>query len=465
MTHRWIIPAVLAGLHATCLLGGQSAPAQAQAVREKARQAAQEGRIAYKLTTPEELQELLGPPVKEKKDRDGGMELLMLQYPDLTARFGRMWEFPAPFTLLALGGGGGVLDALLGKQNDGPIDIGQDQQVVLRSEADLAKFDPFWGLANVSLAKLDLRERKDALEKMPFDSRTVWPPRDKLPEGYDPARRLEEGRNPGLGVRGLQAQGLDGRGIGIAIIDQPLLQNHVEYAERLVHYEPIDVPRMGPQMHGSPVCSIAVGKNCGVAPQAALYYYAVPMWRWLENRPWAELLEKVMELNKGLTGGPKIRVVSISLGAFSERPAFDLWQVAIAKAARNGILVVTCDATFLRFGTLKREPRQDPNDPACYRRARYSAPGAALWVPVGNRTMASHEGPSVYAYDIEGGMSWGVPYLAGLAALAFQVDPNIPPARIVELWTTTATKTAVGPVVNPPKFIEAVRARPGAKVP
>jgi hypothetical protein len=268
--------------------------------------------------------------------------------------------------------------------------------VVLRSEADLAKFDPFWGLANVSLAKLDLREQKAALEKTPFDSRTVWPPRDKLAKGFDPVRQLEEGKNPGLGVRGLQAQGLDGRGIGIAIIDQPLLQNHAEYAERLVRYEPIDVARMGPQMHGSPVCSIA-------------------------------------------------------------------WQAAVAKAARNGILVVTCDPMFPRLGTLKRDPLEDPNDPAPYRPARYSAPCAALWVPVGNRTMASHAGPSVYTYDVEGGMSWGMTYLAGLAALAFQIDPDIPPAQIVELWTATAPKTAVGPVVNPPKFIEAVRSRPAVK--
>jgi serine protease AprX len=465
MTHRWGVLAVLAGLHATCLLGAQNGPARAQPVREKARQAAQEGKIAYKLTTPEELKELLGPPADEKKNQDGGMELLTLQYPDLTARFGRMREFPAPFTLLTLGSGGGVLDSLLGKQKGGPIDIGQNRQAVLRSEADLAKFDPFWGLANVSLAKLDLREHKAALEKMPFDSRTVWPPRDKLPEGYDPARRLEEGKNPGLGVRGLQARGLDGRGIGIAIIDQPLLQNHVEYAERLVRYEPIEVPWTGPQMHGSAVCSIAVGKHCGVAPQAALYYYAIPTWKWLEDKPYAELLEKIVEFNQGLTDQPKIRVVSISIGAFSERPGFDLWQAAVAKAARNGILVVTCDPTFLRYGTLKRDPFEDPNDPTHYRRARYSAPRDVLWVPVGNRTMAGHEGPDVYTYDIEGGMSWGAPYLAGLAALAFQIDPDIQPAQIVELWTTTATRTAVGPVVNPPKFIEAVRSLPGARTP
>jgi len=62
-------------------------------------------------------------------------------------------------------------------------------------------------------------------------------------------------------------------------------------------------------------------------------------------------------------------------------------------------------------------------------------------------------------------MSWAVPYLAGLAALAFQIDPEIPPAQIVELWTTTATRTSASSVVNPPKFIEAVRSRTSRKTP
>ena len=95
----------------------------------------------------------------------------------------------------------------------------------------------------------------------------------------------------------------------------------------------------------------------------------------------------------------------------------------------------------------------------------FSALRAALCVPAGNRTTASHEGRDVYTYWVEGGMSWAVPYLAGLAALAFQIDPETPPAQIVELWTATATRTSAGPVVNPPKFIEAVRARAGKTIP
>lgn len=466
MRKQWEIAAVLASLWAASLLGASSASPPAASLVDKARQAVQEGKIAYKLTTPEELRVLLGPPRSEQRRRDGGMEVLTVQYPDLTARFARTTEPVGVFTLVSLGAKGapgGWLDTVLGYDGQRPIDIGRDRSVVLRTPDDLAKFDTFWGYAGVSLSGLDLREREAMLEKMPFDSRTQWPPRDRLPDGFDPARRLAEGKSPGLGVPRLHAQGLDGRGVGIAIIDQPLLLNHEEYTHRVALYEPIDVVLVPPQMHGPPVSSIAVGQKCGVAPKASLYYYAVPPWKWQGNQPYADLLEKIIEFNKTLTDRPKIRVVSISLGMFSQWPNFDVWKAAVEKASQNGILVVTCDPAVLPLATLRRDPAGDPNDPARYTTGRYSHGHPALCVPAGNRTTASHFGPDVYTYWVEGGMSWAVPYLAGLAALAFQVDPEIKPAQIVDLWTATATKTAAGPIVNPPGFIEAVRARAAKK--
>lgn len=457
MTHEFGILAVQAALYAMYLLGAQSESPSAQSVLERTRQAAREGKIVFKLTTPEEFKELLGLPQKEEKQRDGDADLLRLHYPDIQALFVRIALEPgfaqnAPYSLYQLTG------------KDGPIDIGAERLIVLRNLDDLPKFDAFWGYAGASLANLDLRASGKLLDERPFDSRTEWPGKDKLPEGFDPVRRLEEGKYPGLGIGSLHKQGVNGRGVGIVIIDQPLLKEHQEYAGRLKQYEAVDVEGVPVQMHGAPVCSIAVGARCGVAPQASLYYYANPPWKWRDNTPWAELLERIVESGKTPSDGPRIRVVSISVGSFSQRPNFDLWKAAVDKASRNGILVVTCDPTFLRLGTLRRDPSKDPNDPTTYRAGRYFAWGAALCVPAGNRTTAGHVGPDAYTYWVEGGMSWAVPYLAGLATLAFQVDPELQPAQIVELWTTTATRTSVGPVVNPAKFIEAVRSRHAAPV-
>jgi len=43
-------------------------------------------------------------------------------------------------------------------------------------------------------------------------------------------------------------------------------------------------------------------------------------------------------------------------------------------------------------------------------------------------------------------------YLAGLAALSWQVNPALEPKQVVRLWLETAAATAAGPVVNPAGF-------------
>lgn len=423
-----------------CSFADSNEPKPATEIVSKA---VQENKIVYKLTTIEEFKQIAGQPVKETKKTDGDMEICTIEYSDIIAHFRRMKRKNVPFTIFMLTG------------KNGGFDIGQDRQIILRDINDLNKFDTFWGFAGLSLVNLDLREYKTLIDSMPFDSRTKWPQPNKLPVGFNPAQLLEEGKNPGLGIRNLHKEGIDGNGVCIAIIDQPLLKNHIEYKDHISHYEEIEVQGTS-EMHGPPVCSIAVGKTCGVAPKASLYYYAVPPWKWLDNKPWADTLNKIIEQNKSLKGLEKIRVVSISLGAFSQRPNFDLWKQTVDKANQNGILVVTCDPTFLKIGKLRHKESQSADLPSSYE-AVFNWPDADLMVLTDNRTIASYEGPDVYFYERQGGSSWAVPYLAGLAALAYQVNPEIEPKIIVDLWIQTALKTDAGPVVNPTGFIEAVR--------
>lgn len=409
--------------------------------------AAAEGKLAYKLTTPEEFRALLGPAGDEKKKNDGGMQILDIRYSNVSARFGRMRDYSTPLTLLWIKAGRKF------------IDIGQKRQIVLRNERDLDKFDPFWGFADVSLVNLDLREHLKLLETMPFNSKTVWPNSDKMPEGFDPAVLLEEGKNPGLGLRSLHEQGIDGSGVTIAIIDQPLLKEHIEYADRLAEYEPVGLltAMASPQMHGPPVCSIAVGKTCGVAPKAKLRYFAVQMWV-PDNKPYSYVINKLIDFNKNKDVTQQIRVVSISTGMFPQQANFEDWKETLDKADKNGILVVTCDSAFLQYGTLERIPGQDPDKPSSYRRGKYGRWEKVLHIPAGNRTIASYCGPDVYTYTRSGGMSWAAPYLAGLAALAYHVHPEIDPKTIVELWLKTAAQNDTVPmIINPVGFIEAVK--------
>jgi hypothetical protein len=404
------------------------------------------GKLCFRLTTAEDIKGLLGPPTEETTQGDGGMEKLLLEYDDVKLSFSRMRNRGVPFTLLFVIVHGRALD------------IGQGKQIVLRNAEDLKKFDPFWGFSNVSLKNVDLRDHLTLIQSMPFNSRTVWPESSRLPQGFDPAQVFEQGKNPGLGIRALHKQGINGTGVGIAIIDQPMAQDHLEYAHRIKQYKAIEVQGVPPQMHGPGVTSIAVGKQCGVAPAATLYYYAVPMWKWKKCEPYGNIIHSILQLNHEAKPTERIRVVSISTGMFPSWEDYEDWQATLQKAKEQGVIVLTCSTRAIRYMPVKRAHAQDPEDPNSYISV-IARPGADLMmVPAGNRTTASHEGADVFTYWTEAGMSWATPYLAGLAALACQVDPRITPDKIFELWQDTAVRTQVGVVVNPQGFITRVQA-------
>ncbi len=416
---------------------------------QMARSAVKSGELVFRLTTPEELKALLGAPEKERNEKEGDGKILILEYPSVQAVFGQFGENPYA-TLFAVS-----IDGV-------PLDIGRDKPVTLRRLDDLVRLDTFWGVTGMSLIKLDLTAQMARLNELPFDSRTQWPAPEKMPKEFIPTQLLEDGKNPGLGVRKLHSQAIDGRGIHIAIIDQPLLRDHCEYKDRLADYTAIEVEGAPVQMHGPPVTSIAVGKTCGTAPAASVHYYAVPTWKWWNEhcKPYAATVERIIERNKTLPAADKIRVISLSLGAMSQWPDHELWAKAVQRAADDGILVVTCDHADYRLMMLKRQAGADADAAASYLCQFRVGRGDVLCVPAGNRTTAAHTGTNDYVFWRNGGMSWTVPYLAGLAALAFQVDPALKPQAIPGLWTKTATRTAAGLIVNPPAFIEAVR---GAK--
>lgn len=410
----------------------------------KIKTALSSGKIAYKLTESEEIKILLGLPETESKRKSGGMLVLELEYPDMSILFEKMRNDPAPFTLREV--------FIKGKK----IDIGEGNKVVLRSNDDLRKIDKFWGFSNISLVRLELIDKIEYINSMTFDTLTEWPSKDKLPEGFNPAKLLEEGKNPGLGIRSFHKKGIDGSGIGIAIIDQPLLLGHEEYTSRLIRYDATGLDGISPQMHGSPVASVAVGKNIGVAPCASLTYFAVPMWE-SDNTSYINSLRKIFKLNKVLPEEEKIRVVSISTGMFPKYKHFDEWEEVLNKAEKLGILVVTCDQSILEYGILSLIPDEAPDKVQSYNPGKYVSEDDLIRVPGANKTVASHRGNDVYTYDRIGGMSWGTPYIAGLAALAYQVDPEIKPKNIIKYLIQTATHTESGPIVNPKEFIKIVK--------
>ena len=310
--------------------------------------------------------------------------------------------------------------------------------------------------AGKDLSKLDLRNID--LTKTTFDSFTPWPPADRLPSGFKPKELMEWGTYPGLGIRNLHEQGITGRGVHVAIIDQPLLRNHIEYRDQLTSYSEIQTDNAGAQMHGPAVASILVGRTCGVAPEAILHYWAEPSWK-QDYRYRCEALEQIIAYNNGKPRSLQIRIVSVSKGFSPLEPNLDRWKSLLEKAKQNGIYVIHCSKNMFGVGCpAYKDQDVFENYQLCafYTRPVFGQSGM-LFAPIDNRTMASEQGEEAYTFWSKGGLSWGAPYIAGVAALGLQANPALTVEKIEHLLYDSGWDFQKGKLINPAGFVHEAR--------
>lgn len=335
---------------------------------------------------------------------------------------------------------------------------------------------------NYDISRFDVAKEADLLAEATFDSATCWP--KALPEGFDPDKIMEIGKNPGLGIRALHEKGITGKGVSIAIVDQALNPEHIEYADNLMNYELLHCCDSGAQMHGSAVTSIAVGRSCGVAPDADVYYIASTFGRYsaggmkMNLNYMADSIDRILEINTYLPAEKKIRVISISRG-FSFEKGADAVRAAIERAKDAGVFVITTSTEdnygFSLMGLGKEELTADPEDISSYRPGNfwsdyfYSGEMAdasrMLLVPMDARTYASWYTADGYEFASSGGLSWSVPWLAGLYALCIQVDDDLTPELFIEKAFETGTVQTIeyqgksyefGTIINPAALVEAL---------
>lgn len=341
-------------------------------------------------------------------------------------------------------------------------------------------------LRSYDLSTLDLRTSLNDLTYADFDSKTIWPPTEMMPQNFNWQQEMELGKNPGLGIRQLHAKNITGYGVGIAIIDQALLVDHQEYSAQLRLYEEasdIQGKAMMSQMHGPAVASIAVGKTTGVAPGADLYYIATSMCNTtgtFEDNDFsclAQNVRRILKINESLPNGRKIRVISISVGWKPESKGYDEISAATKEAVDAGMLVVCSSIEQVhgfKFHALGRDPLADPDrfesyEPGLWWAKEFYAGeqfSDRLLVPMDSRTTASPTGTSDYVFYREGGWSWSIPYIAGVYALAAQVKPAITPNEFWQLALQTGQTIELnhagkvirfGPIIDPAALMIALQ--------
>jgi hypothetical protein len=88
-----------------------------------------------------------------------------------------------------------------------------------------------------------------------------------------------------------------------------------------------------------------------------------------------------------------------------------------------------------------------------------------LLIPMDSRTTASPTGFNDYVFYRWGDLSWTVPYLAGMYALACQVNPDVTPEEFWETALSTGRTTQIeyewkqfelGVILDPQALIAAI---------
>lgn len=315
--------------------------------------------------------------------------------------------------------------------------------------ADVAEIDT----RSCDLSAYDLSNLPpQTLNKLTFDDKTIWPA--KMPKWLNIKKIYKIGKTPGLNIKKLHKKGITGKGVSIAIIDQAL-SPHQEYNENITFYKNFEKYASTGDMHGSAVASIAVGKNVGVAPEAKLYYISANFSDYYKkNEPFnakifTEAIEYLLELNKTLPKEDKIFVIAMSRGFNDENKGRKEFLNALEKAKEQNILVLATNDVFnvsrpcyyanpdKISSYTKPAPWFDEKDIFNYSRIN------DICVPTDYRIIASPTGENDYVAYSDGGLSWAVPYLAGVAALAKQVNPDLTPQEFMDIAHKTAQNVEV----------------------
>jgi hypothetical protein len=350
------------------------------------------------------------------------------------------------------------------RSDDAPAADNNDFQALKPITAVKAFDDVRWK----DLSKLNLADRPDVPATLNFNQVTLWPEAGKMPSGCDPKKMLNDAMNPGLGIRDLHRQGITGKGVSVAIIDQPMFQDHPEFAGKVVEYYDTGCGAES-SMHGPAVASLLVGARCGTAPDARLYYAAVPSWK-KDSGYYAKALEWIIQKNKELPAAQKIRVVSVSAAPSGDGTPYEkntsAWDNAFAHAEKEGILVLDCTTHHGIIGPCWYNPADPENVTKCTLGFPGMSPDLAgprlncIYVPKSPRTVAEEytKGKFAYAYWGNGGVSWSIPYAAGVLTLGWQVAPELPASKMRNLLFRSAWRTSANvSFINPKEFIRCVK--------
>jgi serine protease AprX len=273
------------------------------------------------------------------------------------------------------------------------------------------------------------------------------------------------------------AQGYNGAGVGIAIIDSGVSASP-DFGSRLVH---VSLPGQTTSTddaygHGSMVAGVAAGQSAsgvyrGIAPGATIYALKVAKD---ENGVRSSDIISALDWVTLHKNSHNVRVIVLSISEVGPSSYHgSLLDAAVEHAWRNGIVVVTA-AGNLGAGSQFFAPANDPfvlsvgslqpdgvtasdftsfgTTPDGYSRPDIYAPGRhiASTLPVGSVLASQAPLANILSpgYARASGTSLAAPQVAGAAAILLQQRPNLTPNQVKWLLMQSARSTAPGKALD-----------------
>jgi serine protease AprX len=219
-------------------------------------------------------------------------------------------------------------------------------------------------------------------------------------------------------------------------------------------------------MHGPAVLSLLVGDRAGAALGAKVYFAAAPSWSG-DAKYFAEALDWMVQESGKLPRGKGIRVVSVSAAPSSRGSPFSKngsdWEKAVERAASKGILVLDCSMERGLIAPCFYDTADPDNPRACipgWPDRAWGFSSSMILAPTSYRSYAEAYSANSTArqYMGKGGLSWGIPWAAGVLAMGWQLDPSLAGEAMVKLLKDSAYVTPDGArIIDPRAFVEAVR--------
>ena len=296
------------------------------------------------------------------------------------------------------------------------------------------------GIEDMDVSQIDINILQENFKRTTFDSKTKFS--QEQIEKYHPKELLEEGKKFSDSMERLYKKGIDGRGTKIAIIDSCFDSKIEEFEDRVIQqvvFEKKDgndfishreyKKEDGDGFHGKTTASLAVGKECGIAPKAEVYLFGIA-----EGTDWAEAKEAILKYM--LDNDINVDIISMSADTKNSEQTIKMLKELEEKGCpfldSSGFWKdfswgrTSEDGTEVVQDELMKTISELPCDENSRGGKVIKNLNNTVLIPCTGRTSLQTGKERVYKYNGSVcGASFAIPQVAALFAIARQIDPSI----------------------------------------